>query len=626
MITWRKTYTTLAVCLLLVLALGGLFRLPMNAQFTDLVVERAYYADATGQDDLASVQARQFQAFQGPLFLGNNLRPVWLRLTLAPSADPAWVLMLQPNYVHWAEVWRPSASGQWQSVTTGSRPAFNQREVKSLVPSVHITPSPSQPITIYVQVKTPTAPLFVRVLRSEDAASFDSLMSLVTGAFLGVSMIMTLLSIMVYSNTRDKLWGLDAVYNLFGLAVLGLQLGLAQRLLFPSHAQVVDQLTLLANASYVFVTAILHRAFFSLFATPKWLYWPNTIILLAFPVLLGLIAVGAGDKAMALNNLFIFATACWGLLLAINARHSDRFILGVFRAAYGGLVLYFIWWGMPMVLKVQTGNIATLYPSLPASLFTMITLMLILLRNTQLKAREAQRVATEKQNAERQLQEARLRHEETNSFLGMLLHEIKNPLSTIRMTVSNLETALTDQDESVQRRLRRVHESVSSIDEVLERGVEIDSLEQGALTLEVTTLNVAALVADFRANHVEAARFTTTLPAVLIVPVDSHLLGLMLRNLVDNALKYSPAGSPIEIRLSSNLTRWQLEVCSLVGAVGFPDADRVFGKYYRSPLAMRRSGMGLGLYWVRGVARHLGGDAHYAREQDKVVFKLCLPI
>ncbi|MES9240268.1 histidine kinase dimerization/phospho-acceptor domain-containing protein, partial [Cutibacterium acnes] len=72
---------------------------------------------------------------------------------------------------------------------------------------------------------------------------------------------------------------------------------------------------------------------------------------------------------------------------------------------------------------------------------------------------------------EYELQLARKRHEESSSFYGMLMHEVKTPLSTIRMAVSNLENALADQDEVVLRRLKRVQNSVDNVDEVLKRGV-----------------------------------------------------------------------------------------------------------------------------------------------------------
>lgn len=623
--TWRKIRVLLLTGSLLVLALGWLFSLPMNAHYTDLVVERAYYADPDGKENIQSIQAHDFTPFTGPLFHGNDARPLWLRLTIAPSAHADWVVMYQPNYIHQIETWLPQPDGRWRRVVTGSRYAFNQREVKTLVPAVQVHPAADRAITIYARVQTPTAPLYVRVITRDDCAAFDSLMHMVTGAFMGIALILSLLSFMVYISTRDMLWGLDAIFNLVGLTIITLQLGLASRLLWPDSVNVVNQLVLIANCSYLFMTTVLHRTMFGLFVLPRWIYIPNSLAMLIFPIQLWLIAQGMGDLAMTINNGMIFLLSLWGVLIVIHVRHSDMLMQAGFRAAYLGLLGYFVWWGLPMVLQVQTGNLSTLYPSLPASLFSMLILLLVLLRNTQLKARDARLMALEKREAEQKLHAERQRHEETNSFLGMLLHEVKNPLSTIRMTVSNLENALVDQGEGVQRRLRRVHESVDSIDEVLERGVEVDSLEQGALVLELARVNVAELVGEFLASHAAADRLRLALPTVLVASVDSHLFGLMLRNLIDNAIKYSPEGSSIEISLSSDDRLWQLTVRNVVGAVGFPDADRVFMKYYRSPLAMRRSGMGLGLYWVRGVARRMGGEAHYACEQNKVVFTLCLP-
>lgn len=625
MADWRLSQATIILSAVLTLCLGYLFQLPMKAEYTDLVVERAYFADESGQETLDTVQSQPFTPFEGPLFLGNHLRPVWLKLTLAPASQRDWVLMLQPNFVHWAEVWVPNETGGWQLKTLGTRLAFSSREVQTLVPAVTLQPSTDQAVTVFVRVKTPTTPLFVRVLKSQDSFAFDSLLSMLTGVFFGIGLIVMLFSWLVYNQTRDALWGLDAIYNLCGLIFLSLQLGLVQRLLLPNASQLINELNQLIVITHVFITAVLHRAIFRLFSLKPWLYWVSTLMLLAFPVLLTLLLLGMTDIALRINNALILVSALWGVLLVFYARHPDRFLLTVFRLSYLGLVLYFIWWGIAQVLQAQTGNLSTLYPSLPLSIFSMLMLTLILVRNSQLKAEAAQRVALEKQETDRQLRETRLRHEETNSFLGMLLHEVKNPLSTIRMSVSNLENELAHADATVLKRLSRIQESVTGIDDVLERGVEIDSLEQGALSISPSWVNVSAWLSEFIQSHAAAARLQLEAPDVLMTHVDTDVLSMMLRNLVDNAVKYARDGSIIQLTLRETPHQWQIGVRNVVGAVGFPDADKVFAKYYRSPLAMRRSGLGLGLYWVRGVARHLGGDALYAQDEHWVVFTLWFP-
>jgi signal transduction histidine kinase len=598
----------------------------MKTRYTDLIAERAYYQDVYSEQTIQSIQQQTFTAYEGPLFAGNKSRPLWLKLTLAPaSSDIGWVLMLQPNFLHYAEVWWQDDQQQWRRGEMGSRLAYNEREVKALAPIAYLQPNSHARSTVYVRVQSPTTPVHAQVISHQNSMEFDALLSMVSGGFIGIGLVLSFFSALLYVNTRDGLWGFDALCNGAGVLVLSLQMGLASRLLFPNSENLVNEIMLYANVGYLFLVTILHRLVFGLFAIPRWAYWPNTLILLSFPVLCALIFIGMGDKAMALNNALIMVSSFWGVLVALKARHPDQFALWVFRTSYLGLVAYFVWWSIPMVFQQQTGNLMTLYPSLPASLFSMFLLMLILLRNTQMKAQETQRLALQKRDAERDLQESQRRHEETQGFLGMVLHEVKNPLSSIRMIVANLENTLPNADAQVSQRLQRVHGLVDDIDDVLERGVEIDSLEQGALVAEKALVNVAAWVQEFAAEHAAVARLHITAPDALLAQVDTHLLSMMLRNLVDNAVKYAPEDSSILVQLSANAPGWKLSVRSMVGAVGFPDADQVFNKYYRSPLAMRRSGLGLGLYWVRGAARQLGGDATYTRDQEWVVFTLWLP-
>lgn len=80
-----------------------------------------------------------------------------------------------------------------------------------------------------------------------------------------------------------------------------------------------------------------------------------------------------------------------------------------------------------------------------------------------------------------------------------------------------------------------------------------------------------------------------------------------------------------EDSLRQTATRWALEVANEAGPAGWPDADKVFEKYYRSPHARRQTGSGLGLYLVRHLMHALGGLIDYAPSQDRIRFILYLP-
>lgn len=69
----------------------------------------------------------------------------------------------------------------------------------------------------------------------------------------------------------------------------------------------------------------------------------------------------------------------------------------------------------------------------------------------------------------------------------------------------------------------------------------------------------------------------------------------------------------------------EIRVTNEPGEAGWPDPDRVFRKYYRSPGARRGSGSGLGLYLVAGLARMLGGAAEYRPTSAQVQFVVWLP-
>lgn len=616
----------LLVSALLFVALGWLFSVPVNTPYQDLVQERSYFEDTSGTATIANIGDKTFTPFMGPLFRGNNSNPVWLKLTLGPSSQPNWVVMVQPNYTHHVDIFLPDEQGGWIEKYTGSKHAFSEREVDTLAPSVRYQATTNSGAVIYARVVTPTTPIYARVVTEADSAAFDSRLQMVGGAFAGIGFLVAMISFMIYVATKDSLWLFDSVYNLSGLCVLALMLGLASRFVWSERVDWVNQLMVLGNIVHMGVGIGIFYRIFKLFQPPQWLLWHMFVILLIIPVLLWMALNGHADKALATNNMFIVLLNVFGVVIAMVARHQDKFLLYALRFAYLVLTGFMLWWIVPLVLKLQTENFSALYPNMPLALFSLFMLILLLVRNTQLKIQEGVRTEIEKRQVEYELQLARKRHEESSSFYGMLMHEVKTPLSTIRMAVSNLENALADQDEVVLRRLKRVQNSVDNVDEVLKRGVDVDILEQGALAPDIAQVNVCALVQEVCRSHPEHRRLKCKLPDLLMAKVDRHLLGLMLMNLIDNAVKYWPENTEIPVILEqTGDSNWELSVRNQVGFVGFPDDAQVFAKYYRAELAISKSGMGLGLYWVRGVARRMGGDALYQRDQQWVVFKVCLP-
>ena len=110
---------------------------------------------------------------------------------------------------------------------------------------------------------------------------------------------------------------------------------------------------------------------------------------------------------------------------------------------------------------------------------------------------------------------------------------------------------------------------------------------------------------------------------------DLQLLAICVANLVDNALKYSPAASSVTVRvLPQTVTAvngFVVVIANQIGPAGAPDAAQIFSKYYRSPGARSKSGSGLGLYLSSSIAQLLGAQLSYRVERDQVEFSLWIP-
>ena len=109
---------------------------------------------------------------------------------------------------------------------------------------------------------------------------------------------------------------------------------------------------------------------------------------------------------------------------------------------------------------------------------------------------------------------------------------------------------------------------------------------------------------------------------------DGALFKIILNNLLENALKYSPPGDPVVLQVMApdSSPQMLLKVMNRVGHSGAPDKARVFEKYYRSDLAQTTTGSGLGLYIVRALTQLLGGQVDFAHEDETVIFSITLPL
>lgn len=227
----------------------------------------------------------------------------------------------------------------------------------------------------------------------------------------------------------------------------------------------------------------------------------------------------------------------------------------------------------------------------------------------------------------RRAEEERLR----NALLSSVSHDLRTPLGVITGAVSTaLETP--DLPESSRRELllsaqeeaQRLHRLVSNL-------LDITRLESGVLDLRrewVPLEEVIGAALNRRELGTESARVRAHLPADLpLVALDPVLMEQVVVNLVDNALKYSPPGSPVDLKAWAAGKSLTLSVADQGPGLAPGEEDRIFEKLFRGEAAPGRPGAGLGLAICRGiVAAHGGRIQAVNHPQGGAQFLVSLPL
>jgi two-component system, OmpR family, sensor histidine kinase MprB len=199
-------------------------------------------------------------------------------------------------------------------------------------------------------------------------------------------------------------------------------------------------------------------------------------------------------------------------------------------------------------------------------------------------------------------------------------HELRTPLTSVRTNVDLLREGKLPPDEQ-QRALAEASVELDALTTLLSDLVELARGEERKLRIEEVQLDELVGVAVDRAKaRAPQITFLSSLSPTL-VRADPLLLERAVSNLLDNAVKWSPDGGPVEVTVRNG------EVVVADHGPGIAEADipRVFDRFYRAAAARAKPGAGLGLAIVREAAEAHGGRASVESTAGGARFKLTLP-
>jgi two-component system OmpR family sensor kinase len=221
--------------------------------------------------------------------------------------------------------------------------------------------------------------------------------------------------------------------------------------------------------------------------------------------------------------------------------------------------------------------------------------------------------------------------EERRRFLRRLDHELKNPLTAMRVALANLDDAATSDAREALASVEAQTKRLSSLAADLRKLAELETRPLERSPIDVADLLQQAVSFAQDKPGAQPRRITLTLPhapwPVPEVSGDQDLLFLVALNLLDNALKFTRDGDTIEVRAFEDGANVVVEVADTGPGIPEDEIPLVWDELYRGQSARGIPGSGLGLALARAIIeRHNGQIALRSRIGQGTVVTLRLPI
>ncbi len=210
-----------------------------------------------------------------------------------------------------------------------------------------------------------------------------------------------------------------------------------------------------------------------------------------------------------------------------------------------------------------------------------------------------------------------------NDFVANVSHELKTPVGAISLLAEALE-ASPDDEEAVRRFAQRMHKESLRLSALVQDIIELSRLQGADIVQQghaVDLNNVIAEAVDRSKLQAEAKHIELVTGGTAPAPVfgDADLLVTAFRNLIDNAVRYSPAHTKVGIGLRRTEGLVSVSVSDQGDGISTEEQERIFERFYRVDAARSRQtgGTGLGLSIVKHVISNHGGEVTVWSQQGK---------
>jgi signal transduction histidine kinase len=224
--------------------------------------------------------------------------------------------------------------------------------------------------------------------------------------------------------------------------------------------------------------------------------------------------------------------------------------------------------------------------------------------------------------AVRQSMEERMRRQVEDARRGLVAaasHDLRTPLASLRLLVEAIDDGVAGEDRD--RYLREIRTHVAVLSDLIDDLFELSRIEAGDISWTMRRVELGDLIGDtvaaFRTSAEErGVHLAAELPSERVVAeADAEKVQRVLFNLIQNAIRHTPADGSVTVRAKGGPGGVEVEVADSGEGIPAGDGDRVFEAFYRGDSARGEDGAGLGLAISRAIVEAHGGriwleDAH----------------
>lgn len=213
-----------------------------------------------------------------------------------------------------------------------------------------------------------------------------------------------------------------------------------------------------------------------------------------------------------------------------------------------------------------------------------------------------------------------------SEFVSLASHQLLTPLTTIRWFIETMFSGTANGlTESQLKYLENIHKIDLSMIDLVRALLDVSRIELGVFSIEPETANVADILNDvlfeldpmIKKKMLKIVKnFGQTAP---IMNADPKLLRIVFQNLLTNAVKYTPENGTVTFEIKSEDSKIIMKVSDTGYGIPKELQEKVFSKFFRGDNIKNKEpeGTGLGLYIVKSIIDHSGGEIRFESEENK---------